>query len=107
MYVIIMYVIITNVKYYITYRLQILISKRHRQSGESVYTFKMTSFKQTQYARIPEENIINSDFIEAGRLKSGSDFITRVAPGIGKNIGGGIEVVVPEKSVSMQWFNSL
>jgi len=56
---------------------------------------------------IPEENVINSDFIEAGRLNSGSNFITREAPGIGNNVGGGIEVVVPEKSVSMQWFNSI
>ena len=43
-------------------------------------------------------------FIMGGRLIPGSSFITREAPGIGGNTGGGIEVVVPPNSVQIDWF---
>jgi hypothetical protein len=54
---------------------------------------------------IPEENIINADFIETGVLKPGTPFVTRPAPGIGENIGGGIEVVVTKNGVILRSFN--
>ncbi|MGZ4958435.1 MAG: RHS repeat-associated core domain-containing protein [Methylomonas sp.] len=54
---------------------------------------------------IPYENILNADFIEAATLKPGTPFITRPAPGIGENIGGGIEVIVPSGGVQMKWFS--
>jgi hypothetical protein len=43
-------------------------------------------------------------FIMGGRIVPGSNFITREAPGIGRNTGGGIEVVVPPNSVQIDWF---
>ena len=55
---------------------------------------------------IPQENIENANFIETAVLKPGTPFITRPAPGIGENIGGGIEVVVPENGVSMKYFGT-
>jgi RHS repeat-associated protein len=54
---------------------------------------------------IPEGNVTNANFIEAARLRSGSSFITRQAPGYGGHTGGGIEVVVPGGGVEMQWFS--
>jgi len=53
---------------------------------------------------IPAGNVANADFIEAATLRSGTSFITRPAPGVGANIGGGIEVVVPPGGVQMKWF---
>lgn len=40
-----------------------------------------------------------SDFIMKAKLKSGGEFITCPAPGIGDNQSGGIEVVVSKNSV--------
>ena len=56
---------------------------------------------------IPEENIHNFDFVEQGRVPAGTNFITRPAPGIGDNVGGGIEVVVPAGGVDLDWFSTL
>jgi RHS repeat-associated protein len=53
---------------------------------------------------IPPTNLTNWNFIEAATLRPGSQFLTRVAPGIGSNPGGGIEIVVPEKEVILKWF---
>jgi filamentous hemagglutinin len=53
---------------------------------------------------LPSENVINANFIEAARLRPGVSFVTRPAPGVGQNVGGGIEVVVPSGGVQMQWF---
>lgn len=39
------------------------------------------------------------------KLKPGSDFITRPAPGIGDNLGGGIEVVAPPDAVDIITFS--
>ncbi|WP_370262388.1 RHS repeat domain-containing protein [Limnobacter sp.] len=55
---------------------------------------------------IPQENIEKANFIETAVLKPGTPFITRPAPGIGQNIGGGIEVVVPENGVKMKYFGT-
>jgi RHS repeat-associated protein len=51
---------------------------------------------------IPPENVTNADFIAVGTLKPGTRFITREAPSVGTNKGGGIEVVVPENGVQVQ-----
>ena len=55
---------------------------------------------------IPAENVKNLNFIEASTLKPGTTFVTRPAPGVGTNGGGGIEVVVPQGGVQMKWFSS-
>ena len=53
---------------------------------------------------IPAENVANADFVESGTLRPGTPFITRPAPGIGENVGGKIEVVVPENGVKLDTF---
>jgi RHS repeat-associated protein len=54
---------------------------------------------------IPAENVAAADFIETATLKPGTSFITRPAPGIGTNLGGGIEVVVPAGGVRLDSFH--
>lgn len=54
---------------------------------------------------IPPENVANADFIESAVVRPGSPFVTRPAPGVGPNAGGGIEVVVPEGGVRMCGFS--
>jgi len=56
---------------------------------------------------IPSANVENVNFIEAATIKTGTPFITRPAPNVGGNIGGGIEVVVSEGGVKMEWFSML
>ena len=55
---------------------------------------------------IPAENVQNANFIETAILKPGTTFITRPAPGVGSNVGGGIEVVVPSGGVTMKFFST-
>ncbi len=55
---------------------------------------------------IPAENVQNANFIEAATVKPGTSFVTRSAPGVGSNMGGGVEVVVPEGGVQMKWFSA-
>ncbi len=52
---------------------------------------------------IPEENQI-FDFLETATLRPGAPFITREAPGVGANGGGGIEVVVDSGGVALRGF---
>jgi hypothetical protein len=56
---------------------------------------------------IPAENVANYDFVEQGRLIDGTPFVTRTAPGVGENLGGGIEVVVLPGGVDLNWFSIL
>jgi RHS repeat-associated protein len=56
---------------------------------------------------IPAQNVKNANFIESGVLKPGTPFVTRQAPGVGQNIGGGVEVVVPEGGVLLRGFSHL
>lgn len=56
---------------------------------------------------LPAENVANADFIESGVVPQGTPFITRSAPGIGDNPGGGIEVVVPSGGVQSTGFSYL
>jgi hypothetical protein len=44
---------------------------------------------------IPPENVANADVIESTVVRPGSPFVTRPAPAVGPNGGGGIDVVVP------------
>lgn len=53
---------------------------------------------------IPIENI-KFDFVEVAVLKPGSTFITREAPGIGLNGGGGIEVIVNPNVPKLEYFH--
>jgi hypothetical protein len=46
------------------------------------------------------------NFIESGTLRPGTTFITRPAPGVGGNQGGGIEVVVPPNSINLNSFST-
>ena len=54
---------------------------------------------------IPAENVSNADFFEEARVPQGVPFITREAPGVGSNLGGGIEVVVPAGGADLNWFS--
>jgi RHS repeat-associated protein len=54
---------------------------------------------------IPQANIDNADFMIGGTVRG--PFITRPAPGIGVNRGGGIEVVVPPGSVDVDWYAAI
>lgn len=54
---------------------------------------------------LPPENAANANFVEAARLRQGTNFVTRPAPGIEGNSGGGIEAVVPKNGVELQWFS--
>jgi hypothetical protein len=56
---------------------------------------------------IPQANVVNANFIESAVLRPGTPFVTRVAPPVGGNLGGGIEVVVPEGGVIMRSFGLL
>lgn len=55
---------------------------------------------------IPAGNMAKQDFIEQARVPHSGDFITRAAPGIGNNPGGGIEVVVPSGGADLDWFST-
>lgn len=47
------------------------------------------------------------DWIMGGTVSRGSPVITRPAPGIGTNVGGAMEAVVPKNGVSNLWFHML
>src|SRR5690606_13592132 len=57
---------------------------------------------------IPEENLKGSDlFVEIGKPKTGSPYISREAPGFGNNPGGDIEIVVPAHGVQLETFHTI
>ncbi len=55
---------------------------------------------------LPQQNVANANFIETGTLKPGAPFVTRPAPPVGQNAGGGIEVVTNPGSVDMSYFGT-
>ncbi len=55
---------------------------------------------------IPAANVANANFIESAVLGADVPFVTRVAPAVGANLGGGIEVVMPPGGVTLQGFIS-
>jgi len=65
-----------------------------------------TTYGFAQRYGIPAENVDKFNFIQSATLRPGTSFATRSAPGIGDNVGGGIEVVVPSGGLQMKWFNS-
>ena len=54
---------------------------------------------------IPPQNVAEANFIETAILRLGTAFVTRIAPPVWPNPGGGIEVVVPEGGVILQGFS--
>ena len=62
-------------------------------------------FKGEQLEAFFRRHIRNYNFIESGRLKAGTPFVTRKAPAAGSNPGGGIEVVVPNRGVRLLYFS--
>jgi RHS repeat-associated protein len=77
-------------------------------AGEAQFWSLETPFVKGFATRmgIPPSNVANANFIESAVLRAGSPFVTRVAPGVGRNIGGGIEVVVPEGGVMLRYFGT-
>lgn len=51
---------------------------------------------------VPAANIANANFIETATLRPGASFVTRPAPGVGSNRGGGIEVVTNPGGVRLK-----
>ena len=46
-----------------------------------------------------------SDWVMGGKVRSGSNFVTRSAPGIGSNAGGATEAVTESGGVQTSWFH--
>lgn len=46
----------------------------------------------------------NIDYIIRGKIKTGADFITRPAPGLGSNAGGALEIVTNPYDVIIDSF---
>lgn len=82
------------------------LGKRGRsQTGSEAQFWSLEHPKTPGYAKkygIPEENIKNADFIERATIKEGGDFVTRKAPGVGANSGGGIEIVTTKKGINIE-----
>lgn len=57
------------------------------------------------YANNYGVNFGKLDYIIGGTLKKGEPFITRVAPSLGENSGGGIEVVTNPHAVQLDFFH--
>ena len=55
---------------------------------------------------IPPQNVAAANFIETATVRAGARFVTRVAPAVGTNPGGGIEVVVEPGDIIMRAFNA-
>ena len=46
----------------------------------------------------------SQDAEESATLRAGTPFVTRAAPAVGSNVGGGIEVAVRQGGVTLQGF---
>jgi RHS repeat-associated protein len=55
---------------------------------------------------IPAANVANTNFIQSAVLGADVPFVTRIAPAVGANLGGGVEAVVPLGGVTFQGFIS-
>jgi hypothetical protein len=53
---------------------------------------------------IPPKNI-NFDFVLSGKVRTGAPIITRSAPGIPPNPGGGVEGVINPGDLQIEWFH--
>jgi hypothetical protein len=87
------------------------LGKRGRsQTGKDAQFWSLEHPKTPGYGNkygIPEENIRNADFIERATIKSDNDFITRKAPAVGNNNGGGMEVVTTRGGVVIESHTTL
>lgn len=45
------------------------------------------------------------DYVIGGKQMQGSQYITRPAPGLGNNVGGGLEIVNNPNSVRLDFFH--
>jgi hypothetical protein len=101
-----------------------ITARKQVEEGATLYRIGTTGKSQTAEAQfwslenpsspgyaarygIPAENVSNANFIETATLKPGTSFITRPAPAVGANPGGGIEVVVPSGGVQMKFFSTI
>ena len=55
---------------------------------------------------IPPENVANANFIESAVIPPKTPVVTRPAPPVGVNPGGGIEVVIPSGGARLQSFST-
>jgi len=81
-----------------------------RSAGPEAQFWSLEMPQSAGFARrmgIPAKNVAHADFHESAILKPGHPFITREAPGVGENTGGGIEVVVPEGGIEMRYFGTI
>jgi hypothetical protein len=56
---------------------------------------------------MPQQNVVRADFLEIGQPKPGLPLITRPAPGVGANKGGGIEAVTYPSGVKVRTFSTV
>ena len=87
------------------------LGKRGRsETGKDAQFWSLEHPKAPGYAQkygIPEENIANADFIERATIKDGSNFVTRKAPAVGNNKGGGMEIVTAKDGVNIESHTTL
>lgn len=84
----------------------------HRHDGsQRRWRSAVLGSRASAHARIRSEardsgpNVLSAEFIESAVLRQGSPFVTRGAPGVGTNLGGAIEVVVPEGGIWLRGFS--
>ena len=73
-----------------------------RSSGHSSTRSRRNAHRATASLRGTSSRRTSS---RSAELRSGAPFVTRTAPGFGPNVGGGVEVVVPEGGVSLRGFS--
>ena len=87
------------------------LGKRGRsQTGKDAQFWSLEHPKTPGYSQkygIPEENITNADFIERATIKDGRNFVTRKAPSVGNNKGGGVEIVTTKDGVNIESHSTL
>ena len=74
-------------------------------AGEGQYWSLSNPLVTANYVGSQGLPVSGFDFVIAGRVSEGVQFVTRYSPGIGNNPGGALEVVVPVNGVSIQWFH--
>lgn len=78
------------------------------QTGDAQFWSLENPLLNPNYAQdygLPAEN--QGGFMMSGNIPPGAPFITRLAPGIGTNAGGAVEVVVPPGGVPVNWYVGL
>lgn len=76
-------------------------------SPENPYSYKNIWDYADKYG-IPHANLQGDNvFFEVGIIPNNIPFITREAPRIGNNLGGAVEIVVPEKLIKLESFSTV